>query len=155
MLPEDSSANTNRNTSFLATMTGVVKTLANSSTSLQQSVVVLNMPEDALRHRLANIQTQEVAIALDDVMSEIRSNGKTSCTNILPSTTNNGGVHEVCLLFAHGSTKGNANNVWICGRRLGDRELYVVLDCGKYKTVRHVQQALSRIRTDLLHLPYS
>eukprot|EP00590_Aulacoseira_subarctica_P010509 CAMPEP_0172437510 /NCGR_PEP_ID=MMETSP1064-20121228/72295_1 /TAXON_ID=202472 /ORGANISM="Aulacoseira subarctica , Strain CCAP 1002/5" /LENGTH=133 /DNA_ID=CAMNT_0013185983 /DNA_START=1417 /DNA_END=1815 /DNA_ORIENTATION=- len=113
LLPEDSSASTSSNTSFLTTMTKVVKTIANSSTSSQQSVV-LNMPEDSLRHRLANMLTQEVAIALDDVMSEISSNGKTSCTNILPSITTNGGVHEVCLLFAHGSTKGNnhPNNVW-------------------------------------------
>jgi len=134
-------------------------------------------PGDELRCLLAAISPQEIMVALDDVMNEIQLGITTSdddddddsahyfslhdeATHKLLSRSG-GGVCELCTLITlsqssyKGSLGDECGNVWICGRKLGSRELYVALDASKYKTVRQVQNALSRIRTDLVHLPYS
>lgn len=129
-------------------------------------------PSDKLRCTLAAILPKEIMLALDDTMNEIQL-GITTCGNdsanysLQDETTpkllssSGGGVCELCTLITltqnsyKGSRSGDCGTVWICGRKLGSRELYVALDATKYKTVRQVQYALSRIRTDLVHLPYS
>jgi hypothetical protein len=130
-------------------------------------------PGDELRCLLAASLPQEIMVALDDIMNEIQL-GITTCddgsahyfslhdeSTVELLNRSGGGVCELCTLITlsqssyKGSRGGECGNVWLCGRKLGSRELYVALDAKKYKTVRQVQNALSRIRTDLVHLPYS
>ncbi len=125
-----------------------------------------------MRCTLAAILPKEIMLALDDTMNEIQL-GITTCANDIANYSlqdeatstllrgSGGGICELCTLITltqrsdKGSRSGEYRTVWICGRKLGSRELYVALDAAKYKTVRQVQYALSRIRTDLVHLPYS